>query len=60
MDPKQTSGDLKDGCQMNTFFNYLFQSEDELKKAWKKEGIIQNLQQLYATRNLNKEKNIKK
>ena len=36
MDPKQTSGDLKDGCQMNTFFNYLFQSEEELKKHGKK------------------------
>jgi hypothetical protein len=45
---------------MNTFFNYLFQPEDELKNHGKKEGIIQNLQQLYAIRNLNKEKNIKK
>ena len=36
MDPKQTSGDLNDGCQMNTFFNYLFQFEDKLKKHGKK------------------------
>lgn len=29
-------GWLKDGCQMSTFFNYLFQSEEELKKHGKK------------------------